>query len=840
MLAAGYWTRGGFMHRCCSGFLLIITIAFAIAFTGCFGKSTSNASNVGVKSVSLSPSSDFSMDVGAMQVFTTSATDASGHTIVGTAQYFVASGTPGAPAPLSVASNGNACAGSWDPTVSICSPGNAGIAIVTAVVNGVSSPPTTVYVHFHIDSLQVVPVQQMPPPYDCFSQGQTWFYQGVAYSNGIDVTSTVGQLSWSSTNLGVLTPTPYIPPNQPNVLNQVQITAKSPGITQLYATVSGTTSSPLPITTCLVQYVRVRPQGLSGNSLTINTGTPITLQATAVDTLGFTLTQPPLTWSTTNPEVLSFSALTTTTGTNSATARANLGGADITASCTPPICNIGIAGYQDPQHPEYGVLPGMPVYASAGPLPNGLQGYGAISVNVTTTSQPPTYSAWAATTMCGNAPGCNSVMFQITPTQGGANPIGATLGVPRTPNSLMFNYQSPGRIYLGSEQGLMYADVGSSSPKLSLVSSQTTPCNLTLCGTVLAISNDGKQVVVSDNVSATPQVYIYNASAATGTTPVTDLILPNVASAAAFSLDQSKIFILTNVGTMYVYSTVDALAPVPIPASGTAAAFSADGSFAYVAGEVGGAGSVSAFSTCATPIPTPGVPSKDLGSATTSGAPLQIFPSPNVQTISQGGQDFLSQNILVLESPANTPPSVPPVVSSIQVLNAQFTQIPIATTEPLPAHSQLTCNPPDLNSLVASSTLYNLGAGDFTPVYARLVGNGSEMIIVARHIPAVLVFNVASGTTTAVHLVNNPNSPDPLSASASSDGSQVYVAACDQYPNNDSTQPCAAGSVHIVNTINLGDFQQVPYINNSTNNMCNNLGANAPLCIADLVAIKPE
>ena len=814
------------MHRCCSGFLLILTITFALALSGCFGKSSSNPTNAGVRSVSLSPGNDFSMEVGGTQVFSTSATDAFGHVIVGAASYFVASGTPGAPAPLSVASNGNACAGSWDPTVSICSPGNPGIAIVTAIVNGVSSPPTTVYVHFRIDSLQVVPVQQMQPPYDCFSQGQTWFYQGIAYSHGIDITNTVGQLSWSSINLGVITPTPYIPPNQPNVLNQVQIAAKTPGITQLYATVSGTTSAPLPITTCLVQYVRVRPVGLSGNSITVNGGTPVTLQATAVDTLGFTLTEPPLTWSTNNPEVVSFSTLTTTTGTNTANARANLGGADITASCTPPICNIGIAGYQDP---KLGALPGMPVYASAGPLPNGLQGYGAISVNVTTTSQPPTYSAWAATTMCGNAPGCNSVMFQITPTQGGANPIGTTLALPRTPNSMMFNYQSPGRIYLGSEQGLMFVDVGSSSPKLGLVSSQITPCNLTLCGTVLAISNDGKQVVVSDDVSATHQVYIFNSAAATGASPVTDLILPNVASAAAFSLDQSKIFILTNVGTMYVYSTVDALAPVPIPASGTAAAFSADGSFAYVAGAVGNAGSVSAFSTCA----TPGVPSTELGNAASiQGSPLEIFTSPNLGTVDHvvGTETlpFISQNVLVLEPP------------NIQILNAQFTQIPIAMTEPLPAHSQLTCNPPDLYSLVASPTLYNLGAGDFTPVYARLVGNGSEMIIVARHIPAVLIFNVASGTTTAVHLVNNPNSPDPLSASASSDGSQVYVAACDQYPNNDSTQPCAAGSVHIVNTTSLGDFQQVPYINNSTNNMCNNLGANAPLCVADLVAIRPE
>ncbi len=46
--------------------------------------------------------------------------------------------------------------------------------------------------------------------------------------------------------------------------------------------------------------------------------------------------------------------------------------------------------------------------------------------------------------------------------------------------------------------------------------------------------------------------------------------------------------------------------------------------------------------------------------------------------------------------------------------------------------------------------------------------------------------------------------------------------------------------MHIVNTISLGDFQQVPYINNSTNNMCSNLGADAPLCVADLVAIKPQ
>ena len=150
----------------------------------------------------------------------------------------------------------------------------------------------------------------------------------------------------------------------------------------------------------------------------------------------------------------------------------------------------------------------MPVYASAGQLPNGLKGYGAISVNVTTTSQPPIYSAGPRLPCAGTLPAATASCSCHAP-PGGANPIGTTVGFPRTPNSLMFNFQR--RIYMGSEQGLMYVDVGASSRrKLSLVSSQSTPCNVTLCGNVLAISNDGKQVVVSDNVSATPQVYIYN------------------------------------------------------------------------------------------------------------------------------------------------------------------------------------------------------------------------------------------------------------------------------------------------------------------------------------------
>ncbi len=831
------------MHRCGTVLLILLAITLVIALTGCLGGNTANSGTGGVKSISLNPSGNLSLEVGAALGFSASATDANGHAIIGADIQFIVSSPPGStvPPPLSVTSGGSACAGAWDVSLASCSPGNPGIAIVTAVANGVRSPQTTVYVHQHIATLQVSQAQTLPPVYDCFSQGQTWLYQGRAYdTNGSEITDTVGQLVWASTNTGVLTTNTNPPLPIPLPLNQVQITAASPGITQLSANVSGTSSNPIPITTCLVQSVRLQVSGTTASSVNVTNGGSVALQATAVDSLGFTLTKPPLTWISSDPEVVSFSSLTNSSGTNSATAHANQGGADISAVCAPPTCNIGVlpnitipttAPLYTVQDPS-----AMPVYvfSSDGPVsPLDPQlGYGTISVDVTNTS-PPTYTGWVATDLCGDTTnGCTSVMFAATPTtSGGQNPIGTTVILPRTPNSMMFNHQS--RIYLGSNQGLMYYDAGGSTG-VTTVSAASTPCNVALCGTVLAISNDGKQVAVSDGtVPATPQVYIYNSSGSSGS--VTDLVLPScttaplqncVASAAAFSPDESKIFILTNAGTMYIYSTVNALGSVQLPSSatfGTNAAFSADGSFAYVAGaaesvgSTGNTGSVSAFSTCA----LDGAPSTNLGTVSlpaNSGAPLQIFPAPLVQHVTQGNTDLITQNIYVFEPP------------DIQVLTAQFAQ----DTNTIPLQpSKYTCNLPTLTSfgLTATDTVQG---GQFTPVYAKLVNNGAEIIIVARFIPAVLIYNIANhGMEQPVPLV----SYDPLSASASSDGSQVFVAACDQY--HDPTVPCPAGSVHLVNTIKRTD-QQVPYINNTTNNMCTGQGAGAPVCFPDLVAIKPQ
>jgi hypothetical protein len=459
-----------------------------------------------------------------------------------------------------------------------------------------------------------------------------------------------------------------------------------------------------------------------------------------------------------------------------------------------------------------------------------------VDVTSASTSKVPTYTAWAATTDCANAVGCTSALFSLAPTTSGTNAVGTIVSLPRTPNSMMFNHQSSARVYFGTNEGLMYVDVGTASPSVVEVSSSSTPCNASLCGKVLTISNDGKLVVVSDTVSTPSQVYIFNGGGATA--PV-DLIIPGeTATAAAFSPDQLKLFILTNIGNMYVYSTVDALTSVPVGTSVTDVKFSADGSFAYVAGTPD-AVSVSAYSTCS----LPGNPSVDIGKVVASSTPLQLFPVPNVQADSQG----LTQTILALEPP------------NIEFLTAQqFTQVPIPYQHPL----QLTCNPPTIQSFTKGA-IFDLGQGNFTPIYSQLVNDGAEMIIVGHGIPAVLLFNVSDGTTKSVPLSGSPatgcpqcaGNSFPLSASASTDGSQVYVAACDQYPNNDQTKPCTAGSVHIVNTCGVqpcntppalgeGDFQQVPYVNiNDANNpnMCNNQGGTSPpVCLPNLVAIKPQ
>ena len=136
------------MRSCSTGILLLMAVSSVLTLSSCLGKSTVGPGGEGVSSVTLSPSANFSMDVGSTQVFSATAKNSGGQVISAAVQFFVTvpAGSTN-PAPISVATNGNTCAGTWDAAVAICTAGQPGVAIVTAVANGVSSPPTTVYVH---------------------------------------------------------------------------------------------------------------------------------------------------------------------------------------------------------------------------------------------------------------------------------------------------------------------------------------------------------------------------------------------------------------------------------------------------------------------------------------------------------------------------------------------------------------------------------------------------------------------------------------------------------------------------------------------------------------------
>ena len=802
------------MHRRSSGILLPVALALLLALAGCAGKSSNTGSNDAVLSVTLTPSGNLSVDIGSSnQAFSATARNGIGQIVPVTPKFATACAPDINPCTtIDVANNGQLCAGTWDSRANPgrCTPGTVGVAQVTAVVGGVSSPAATIYVHQHIDNMTVS--QTTPPLEDCFSLGdpdpqkRTATYQATAFSNGVDITNSVGPIGWSTTNANVLTmqnsnpPVCPAPQGQPPC-NQVQVTAKTPGITNLVANVSGANSSPVQFTTCLVNRVMLQIQNGAGNTINFTNGGSETIQATVFDTLNNPVSSPPLTWGNTNPLVVKLGNTTSTNGTNTVSAKTNLGASNVFAACEPPSCNIG-------------VLPGLPVYSTGGIIPpptNKPNAFGTISVNVTN-SKIPTYSAWAATTQCYDLFDCNSAAFAITP---GNTPIGTSVILPRTPNSMMFT-PAGDRLYIGSDQGLMFVTGTTGNAALNFVSTANSPCNVVVCGKVLAISPDGNRVVVSDTVSNPNHAYILSSSG------VVDLLI-NGAAAATFSPDGFKLFIVTSGGKLFAYSTIDALVPVASPVTPTNVAFSADGSLAYVAGTTDQ--TISGFATCN---------DQNVKSAGGFSAnPLQVFALADPQeTIVDNDHSQITQNLLAL---------VPP---NIQSLTAMFNR------DPLPDH-QFTCNPPQLSFSAGPS--YNLGQGNFTPLYVGLGGGGGpfgqQVVVVAENVPAVLVFDVNSKTTTSLPLVNGGF---PLAASSSPDGTQIYVATCAQplqkdqdnknlrcFPLPDAQPP--GGEVHIVNAQTGGDIQQVPFFNpNTQNSMCSNLDPLKYPCVPDLIAVQPK
>ncbi len=120
-----------------------------------------------------------------------------------------------------ISPQGSVCAGVWDSAFVVCNGSDAhanpitGTAIVTATAAGVTSGPVTVAVHPAITSVSVDPVTQ-----PCFSITQTHQFVAHAFNNGTEITSQVGNFSWSASAAAVA-----------SVDANGLATARAPGIT---------------------------------------------------------------------------------------------------------------------------------------------------------------------------------------------------------------------------------------------------------------------------------------------------------------------------------------------------------------------------------------------------------------------------------------------------------------------------------------------------------------------------------------------------------------------------------------------------------------------------------
>src|SRR5579872_1102931 len=518
---------------------LFFLITFLITgFFGCGSNKAVTSGNFPVPgSVTLSPTPAMSLEVGTNQPF--SATVTLPNRSTSTQPVFFQSSNTGV---VTVASNGLACAGSWDNLTNpqICTPGPTGTSNVVATAQNVSSPATTVYVHQHIDQVVINPVTppNSPPPGACSSVGQTAIYEARAYSRGVDITSTVGPFTFQAVNTTVakLSNTAAGLANFINGVsqNQIQLTASIPGTTPLFASVGNAISIPVNFTTCQVQSISL--------SVTSGTTTSKTIVPTVIDVLGATITGVPLTWSSSQSASVSVS----TSGV--ATATTGGGGGTVIGSCTPPTCNVGI-------------LPSLPIYPQ-----------NVVQLIPPPSTTAPTETVYVSSSGCGVTDNCISTVVPVTTP---ADTLGTTIALPATPNSLTFDPAGT-NAYLGTNSGLL------GTKGLMVLNGSNGVVNqfTSAPGKVLAVSPDAKREIVSDTApqDGPNQVFVFNDSNNT----VTAFSITG-ATAADFSPDSLKAYIVAG-NTLYLYSQLDALQTIPLPTAANDVSFLSEGAFAYIAG----------------------------------------------------------------------------------------------------------------------------------------------------------------------------------------------------------------------------------------------------------------
>jgi hypothetical protein len=795
-----------------------VSVGLVSVLGGCGGHSSAPKSPFPAK-ITLNPGGTTSLQLGSTLKFSASATNSANAT-VNVAITFQSNDTT----LLNFAPGGTACAGVWTTSFTVCVPGASGVVQVTATADGVVSSPTLVFVHPPVDNIVVNQVLPSPPytnPVPCLSQNQTITLQATAYSQGVDVTSSVGQFNFSAVNPSVVTITPIITSSYNVVTNVATATAAAPGFTQIFASASGVTSTPFQqynnngpawnfFETCPVQQIvlQLGPAGSQKSGVTTfvaSKGTTETVNATVYDVLGNLMAKPPLTWTSTEPGAVSVP--TTCTGQLScAASTAGPGAGIVTASCTPPSCNIGFPlipqnVLTDAQLNTPELYVPVPVYAAT-----------AISGVVTGTAT--TTGVIASSLDCATNFYCSVSLYDVST---GTNIPGNPLAVPTPPNSLLFDAAGD-KAYVGSNFGVFTinpASIGSSNSPFGGLG--------TFTGQILAVSSNGQLAVFADNVHTPNQVFISNS--ANSSSPALSSFTISGAVAAAFSPDALKAYILACVpgavpcsgstgNTLFVYSPLQSMQTIPLTAPASAVAFSSSGAFAFVTGG-STASSVTTFNTCDNAlnpllINLPALPVflRVLPAASAPPPVVTALLTPDVNApgldvlvaLDSTGIDLIATDAIV-PGFGYPPTSTPPCSQLIQEALNPTTSVPFP-----PQH-------------------FNFGVGTFNPISFFVSPDGTRAYVVTTNFSSILVFDFNTGSLSgSIPLANNAI---PLSASFTEDGTLIYVAAND-------------GTLHEVNTISATDVQEISFPNlpNVNNPFCG-FGASTIACTLDLVSVRP-
>jgi hypothetical protein len=858
------------MGRLCRRvFGFALAALFFCGISGCGGHRPAGSSNFPAK-VTLLPTSGASVQLGSILVFTATAQNAADGN-VNASFTFTSSNT----SILNIAPGGIACAGVWNPTYTVCTPGASGPVEVTASADGQSSAPTLVFVHPAIDNMTVtgVVLTGTPPQEPCLSQGQTMTVEAHAFSQGTDITSSVGTFTWSANNSNVVTITPIVNNVVFNgftfnvALNQATLAAANPGLTEIYATANGASSTtfqqPIPFPyqgtqvfpdffeTCNIQNItlQVGPTGIeqSGQTTFIAAkGSAQNANAVVTDIAGNTsltntngnvvLSKIPLTWTASQPAVVANAAgCTLSCGITTP----SVGAGTLTASCTPPSCNIGfpfiplslsnpalVAACTQffsgmfPGNPNFNceqLIP-VPVYSSspisslALPIPQ----TGGISGLVTGSTTPA--SVLASSAGCANVSPetCITGIYSFATAKSVPGSVNA---MPTSANSLLFDLAGD-KAYMGSEFGAQLLNPSN----LGTSNNAFTPLG-TVTGQILAISNSGTIAAFSDIVHTPNQVYIVNTTN-TNSTSATALNI-NSALAAAFSPDGLKTFILGDEGdSLYVYSSLQALQgpgsagpgtnpQLALTGGATSMAFSTNGAFLFLAETSlnGSTPNFTAFDVCDNSIAT--------STAATGGVPAVVNLPANPLFM----QVLPGFHIDGTDSAGNSIPD------GIHIFILDSTGFDVLTASTSPAAPGTLCP----QNLTFSSTLINgtptlfqrveLGQGTIQPINFFSSADGSLLYVLTNNSSSVLVYDFGTRAVTGIPLQGNAI---PQTAAMTVDAGTILAAAND-------------GKLHEISTALTGtDLFQIPFPNfpNYLNPFCTYAPNQVP-CTLNLLAVKP-